>query len=135
MSGKLLIPIDGYIEAQEAWHKHKMKKHAGAKKKGGPHPQWDGVFKANLTNVPGYAYAVAHHGRLVAEGAVGSARTSLNAPATSWTTSTRINLASVSKCVTTVALLKLLSHRGISINQPFYPFLQNQCPIAGPGVA
>jgi hypothetical protein len=50
-----VIPIDGYIEAQEAWHKHKMKKHAGpaAKKKGAPHPQWDGVFKANLTNVPG----------------------------------------------------------------------------------
>jgi CubicO group peptidase (beta-lactamase class C family) len=98
-----------------------MKKHAAAKKakkKGAPHPQWDGVFKANLTNVPGYAYAVAHHGRLVAEGAVGSARTSLNAPATPWTTSTRINLASVSKCVTTVALLRLLSHRGISINQP-----------------
>jgi hypothetical protein len=89
VAGELLIPIDGYIEAQEAWHK--MKKHAAAKKakkKGAPHPEWDGVFKANLTNVPGYAYAVAHHGRLVAEGAVGSARTSLNAPATPWTTST-----------------------------------------------
>ena len=24
-------------------------------------------------------------------------------------------------------------HRGISIDQPFYPFLQNQCPTAGPG--
>jgi CubicO group peptidase (beta-lactamase class C family) len=78
---------------------------------------------------------VAHHGRLVAEGAFGFARTSLNAPATPWTASTRPNLASVSKCVTTVALLKLLSHRRISINQPFYPFVQNQCPIAGPGVA
>ena len=118
MARKLPIPIDGYIDAQEAWHK--MKKHGlkKKKKKGAPHPHWDGVFKANLTNVPGYAYAVAHHGRLVAEGAVGSARTSLNAPATPWTTATRINLASVSKCVTTVALLKLLSHRGISINQP-----------------
>ena len=29
MADKLLIPIDGYIEAQEAWHKFKMKKHAG----------------------------------------------------------------------------------------------------------
>jgi len=136
MAGKLLIPVDGYIEAQEAWHKMK-KKHAAkkAEKKGAPHPQWDSVFKANLTNVPGYAYAVAHHGRLVAEGGVGFARTSLNAPPTPWTTSTRLNLASVSKCVTTVALLKLLAHRGISINQPFYPFLQNQCPTAGPGVA
>ena len=112
--------------------KHSAKK---GKKKGAPHPQWDGVFKAKLTNVPGYAYAVAHHGQLVAEGAAGHARTSLNAPATPWTTSTRINLASVSKTLTTVALLKLLSHRRISINQAFYPFLQNQCPTAGPGVA
>ena len=73
MPGKLLIPIDGYIEAQETWHK--MKKHVGLaakkklKKKGAPDPEWDGVFKADLTNVSGYAYAVAHHGRLVAEGA------------------------------------------------------------------
>jgi CubicO group peptidase (beta-lactamase class C family) len=136
MARRLVIPIDGYIEAQEFWHKMK-KKHSAkkGKKKGAPHPQWDGVFKAKLTNVPGYAYAVAHHGQLVAEGAAGHARTSLNAPATPWTTSTRINLASVSKTLTTVALLKLLSHRRISINQPFYPFLQNQCPTAGPGVA
>jgi|HubBroStandDraft_6_1064221.scaffolds.fasta_scaffold2500210_1 hypothetical protein len=47
MAGKLLIPIDGYIEAQELWHKMK-KKHAGPSakkaKEAAPHPQWDSVF-------------------------------------------------------------------------------------------
>jgi CubicO group peptidase (beta-lactamase class C family) len=129
------LPVDGYIKAQHLWLEHRKRKSSGAKKKAEPHPQWKSVFEANLTNVPGYAYAVAHHGRLVAEGAAGYARTSLNAPQTKWTTTARINLASVSKCVTTVALLKLLHHRGISIDQPFYPFVQSRCPTAGAGVA
>jgi CubicO group peptidase (beta-lactamase class C family) len=129
------LPIDGYIDAQHIWLEQRRRPKSHAKKKSLPHPQWDSIFNTNLTNVPGYAFAVAHHGRLIAEGASGFARTSLNPPETPWTTTTRINLASVSKCVTTVALLKLLSHRGISIDRPFYPFLQSQCPTAGPGVA
>lgn len=92
------------------------------------------MFQAKLGNVPGYAFAVAHRGHVVAEGAVGYARTSLDAPQTPWTTHTRINLASVSKCVTTVALLRLLAHHRISIDTPFYPLVQSRCPTAGTGV-
>ena len=128
------VPIDGYIKAQDAWLKSRRRPPSHAEKKDAPHPRWDQVFQQNLGNVPGYAYAVAHHGRLVAEGESGYSRTSLDAPQTSWTTTMRINLASVSKCVTTVALLKLLSHRGISIDQPFYPLVQSRCPTAGAGV-
>jgi CubicO group peptidase (beta-lactamase class C family) len=127
--------IDGYIEFQADWVKQKTRGSSRKKRSGVPHPQWDAVFASNLTNVPGYAYAVAHNGRLIAEGASGYARTSVDAPQTLWTTNTRLNLASVSKCVTTVALLKLLHHRGISIDQPFYPLLQSQCPTAGPGIS
>ena len=128
------VPIDGYIKAQETWLRSRRRPQFHAEKKGVPQPKWDQVFQQNLGNVPGYAYAVAHHGRLVAEGESGYSRTSLDSPQTPWTTTIRINLASVSKCVTTVALLKLLSHRGISIDQPFYPLVQSRCPTAGPGV-
>jgi CubicO group peptidase (beta-lactamase class C family) len=128
MTNHRRVPIDGYINAQEAWLKNRRRPQSHTEKKGAPQPKWDQVFQQNLGNVPGYAYAVAHHGRLVAEGESGYSRTSLDAPQTPWTTTTRINLASVSKCVTTVALLKLLSHRGISIDQPFYPLVQSRCP-------
>ena len=128
------VPIDGYIKAQETWLRSRRRPQFHAEKKGVPQPKWHQVFQQNLGNVPGYAYAVAHHGRLVAEGESGYSRTSLDSPQTPWTTTIRINLASVSKCVTTVALLKLLSHRGISIDQPFYPLVQSRCPTAGAGV-
>jgi CubicO group peptidase (beta-lactamase class C family) len=107
---------------------------AGPRRTGSPHPQWESVFQAHLNDVPGYAFAVAHYGHVVHEGAAGYARTALDAPQTPWTKHTRINLASVSKCVTTVALLRLLAHHKISIDAPFYPLVQSQCPTAGAGV-
>ncbi len=100
-----------------------------------PTPKWKSVFQVNLGNVPGYAYAVAHHGRVVDEGAFGYARTSLDAPETPWTMDTRIHLASVSKPITAVSLLKILAHHQISIDQSFYPLVQSRCSVAGTGVA
>jgi CubicO group peptidase (beta-lactamase class C family) len=125
-------PIDGNFRAPE---KARAKpKRIAAKKSGHPKPQWASVFESNLGDVPGYAYAVAHHGHVVDEGASGFARSAIDAPQTPWTTQTRINLASVSKCVTTVALFRLFERRHISINDPFYPLIETRCPTAGTGV-
>ena len=61
-------------------------------------------------------------------------------PAQRWTLrrrcgqSTPGSISRVSKCVTTVALLRLLAHHKISIDAPFYPLVQSQCPTAGAGV-
>jgi CubicO group peptidase (beta-lactamase class C family) len=133
MLGTITLPIDGNFKTQPEWL-HRPRKSSGPQKTGKPNPQWSSVFETNLTDVPGYAYAVAHNGNIVAEGASGFARTYLDTPETHWTIHTRIHLASVSKCITTVALLKLLGHHKIPIDQPFYPLLQNRCPTAGSGV-
>jgi len=128
-------PIDGNVKFQSRWL-HRARASTGARRIGAsPDPHWSSVFQANLGDVPGYAYAVAHRGRVVDEGAFGYARTPLDAPQTPWTVHTRIHLASVSKPITAVALLRILSHRHISIDQPFYPLVQSQCPVVGPGVA
>ena len=65
------VPVDGYIEAQDTWLKSRRRSKSQAKKKRAPQPNWGQVFQKNLSDVPGYAYAVAHRGRLVAEGAFG----------------------------------------------------------------
>jgi CubicO group peptidase (beta-lactamase class C family) len=99
-----------------------------------PEPQWAQYFAANLAGVAGYAFAVLQNGRVVASGAQGQSRLPTNPPATKWTTRTRMRLASVSKTVTAVAMLKILSATGHSINDAFYPLIQSRCPQAGPGV-
>jgi CubicO group peptidase (beta-lactamase class C family) len=126
-------PIDGNFKHQSRGL-HKPRRSHGSLRTGSPHPKWDKVFQANLGNVPGYAFAVARHGHIVAKGAFGYARTALDSPQVPWKIPTRIHLASVSKPITAVALLKLLSHNRISINKPFYPLLQSRCPVAGAGV-
>jgi len=45
-----------------------------------------------------------------------------------------MNLASVSKSVTAVAVLKLLSDKELSVHDKFYPIVQNQFPAHGQGV-
>jgi CubicO group peptidase (beta-lactamase class C family) len=128
-------PIDGNSRFQSRWLEHRTRASRGARRlTATPTPSWGPVFAANLGNVPGYAYAVAHNGHVVDEGAFGNARTPLDAPQTPWTDHTRIHLASVSKPITAVALLRILEHHHIKIDQPFYPLLQSQCPTAGTGV-
>jgi CubicO group peptidase (beta-lactamase class C family) len=47
----------------------------------------------------------------------------------------RIDLASVSKAVTAVAVLRLFGDKMLSVDDPFYPFLAATFPSAGPGVS
>lgn len=99
-----------------------------------PEPKWQQFYQANLAGAAGYAFVAAHNGQFIAEGAVGDARTAADQPVTNWTIDTRIHLASVSKPITAVALLKLLSDRGLSFTDPFYPLVESKCPTAGTGV-
>jgi CubicO group peptidase (beta-lactamase class C family) len=98
-----------------------------------PEPQWDQVFQKALAKSMGYSYFVMHGGQVIAQG-VDYARASQDPPLETWTADTRINLASVSKSVTAVAVMKLLSDYGHSVDDPFYPLVKSQFPSVGPGV-
>lgn len=95
-----------------------------------PEPQWDRFFSTTLATAAGYVYQVAKNGAVVAQGASGNAR--MPADGTKpWAIATRMNLASVSKSVTAVALLKLFAATGHSVNEPFYPLIKSKCPTVG----
>jgi CubicO group peptidase (beta-lactamase class C family) len=98
-----------------------------------PTPQWDRFFSTTLAGAAGYVYQVAQNGAVVAQGAAGNARMPTDGTKP-WTITTRMNLASVSKSVTAVALLKLLAATGHSVNDPFYPLIESKCPSHGSGV-
>jgi CubicO group peptidase (beta-lactamase class C family) len=99
-----------------------------------PEPRWADYFATHLDGAAGYVFAVARNGQLVAEGSSGLARTAADPPSTSWAFPTRMHLASVSKPVTAVAMLAMLSAKGLSVNDLFYPLIKSRCPQAGPGV-
>lgn len=80
-----------------------------------PEPQWADYFATHLDGAAGYIFAVARNGQLVAEGSSGLARTAADPPSTSWALPTRMHLASVSKPVTAVAMLAMLSAKGLSV--------------------
>jgi CubicO group peptidase (beta-lactamase class C family) len=61
--------------------------------------------------------------------AQGPKRTAIDAPASNFTAFDRFNPASVSKSVTAVATLQLLSKRAISINAAIYPYLPTNWSI------
>ncbi|KIN03546.1 hypothetical protein OIDMADRAFT_51506 [Oidiodendron maius Zn] len=98
-----------------------------------PEPQWDQIFQKGLAQSMGYSYFVMHSGQVIAQG-INHARASQDPPQETWTADTRINLASVSKSITAVAVLKLLSDYGHSVDDPFYPLVKSQFPSVGPGV-
>lgn len=100
-------------------------------------PDWQGVFDAALgSTAEGYAWIAFKDGQLVAEGQAGDVRSPYQTPNgnVSWTLDSRINLASVSKPITAVGVIKLLNDQGISLDTPFFPSIQNQVPTVGPGV-
>ena len=100
-----------------------------------PNPDWRAAFdKALGSAAMGYAYAVARNGVVTDRGAVHSARAGQDPPSTPWTDTVRINLASVSKSVTAVAVLKLLGDKGLSVDDFFYPILAPLFPNVGQGV-
>lgn len=83
----------------------------------------------------GYAFAVAHAGRVTMTGAYGWARAPWERirPGERWSLETPMALASVSKTITAIALLHLWDeqqHR-FSLDEPFWPLLARIAPDAG----
>lgn len=68
-------------------------------------------------------------GLSVIQRADGPGRTTADLPATSFTVNDRFNPASVSKSVTSVALLQLLHQRGIAITTPIWTYLPSHWNI------
>ncbi len=99
------------------------------------------LFQQNLrtafnTTTVGYAYAIAQDGKQVLPSAQnpmwnGSSRRDL--PVANQSPTKEMNIASVSKTLTAVAVLRLLESRGLSIDSPIDPWLP---PLwtRGPGV-
>ncbi len=84
-----------------------------------PAPRWGEAFAAALADTAGYAYAVARDGQVVERGAAGLARSRSEGrnPDVAWETGTRMNLASVSKTITAVAIMALAQQGAISRNR------------------
>jgi CubicO group peptidase (beta-lactamase class C family) len=84
----------------------------------------------------GYAFAVMHEGKVVAEGAEGWARAPWEKehPSVRWTLDKPMGVASVSKTITAVAVLKLWEEqdRKFSLDGPFWPHVKDICPKASP---
>lgn len=68
-------------------------------------------------NTTGFAFVINRRGEEVAAGAWGAARTNINSYS-SMTVDTRMNVASVSKNISAIALLQLLEEKAISIDTP-----------------
>ncbi|MGH9334891.1 MAG: serine hydrolase, partial [Vicinamibacteria bacterium] len=82
----------------------------------------DGLQDALQGNAVKYGFEV-RRGISVARRAQGPKRTSADAPAQSFTVFDRFNPASVSKTVTAVATLQLLSKKNVGINTPVHGYL------------
>lgn len=73
----------------------------------------------------GYSYAIAQNGNVAASGAGGFARAPWEAvsPGVSMQDTTRMTLASVSKPITALAVMKLLDETSVELDDPFYPLI------------
>jgi CubicO group peptidase (beta-lactamase class C family) len=82
----------------------------------------------------GYAFEVSRAGKVVAAGAEGWARAPWQPehPSIKWTLEKPMGVASVSKTVTAVAMLRLLEEQGgsFSLDDPFWPHIKEICPQA-----
>jgi len=104
----------------------------------GPHDfeKWGAVIRRqhDAKSPGGYAFAVLHQGKVVKEGAEGWARAPWEAehPSVKWTLDKPMGVASVSKTITAVALLKLWEEHDhkFSLDGAFWPHLQKICPRA-----
>ena len=105
---------------------------------GGPHDfaKWSDVIHRACDGklAGGYAFEVLDSGRIVAKGAEGWARTPWQKvnPSVKWTLDKPMGVASVSKTITAVALLKLWEETGekFSLDDPFWPHIKQICPEA-----
>ena len=108
----------------------------------GPHDfkKWAAVIHRQCDGkLPGgYAFEVLHGGKVVAEGAEGWARApwEMNHPSVKWTLDKPMGIASVSKTITAVSLLKLWEETGkkFSLDGPFWFHIRTICPDASADV-
>ena len=108
----------------------------------GPHDftKWsDYIRKQCDGKLPGgYAFEVLHQGKIVAKGAEGWARAPWQPsdPSVKWTLDKPMGVASVSKTITAVALLKLWeeTNHKFSLDDPFWPHIKAVCPTASADV-
>jgi uncharacterized protein (TIGR03437 family) len=100
-------------------------------------PAFDDYFETNEAPfVEGYAYAVALNGTVIAngEGFARGPNESQN-PNVPYTPDVRMNLASVSKAITGIALEVLLQQNPkYTLDTPFWPLIQNKVPTPDPSV-
>jgi CubicO group peptidase (beta-lactamase class C family) len=84
--------------------------------------------------IGGYGFEIRHEGKIVASGAEGWARAPREKedPSIKWTFDKPMGIASVSKTVTAVALLKLWeeTNHSFKLDDPFWPHIQKICPTA-----
>lgn len=105
-------------------------------------------LKRELTakGVVGFSYAIVRSGQLIESGAQGWARApwegkplnpdqnALKQPSVPLTATTRMTVASISKPITAVAIMKLVEQKKLSLDNKLYPLIQNKFPKAGKGV-
>jgi CubicO group peptidase (beta-lactamase class C family) len=85
---------------------------------------------SRLDDAVGYAYTIARNGQVVAEAGVGQARRAVDGTR-AFTPTTRLEVMSVTKNMTAIALLKLLQAEAVSIDSPIARWLPLDWPKAG----
>lgn len=91
------------------------------------------AIESRLGSVTGWSYAIAKDGRLAASNAGGQARTAADGAAVSMTTTSKMEVWSVTKTYTAAATLELLeAHPQASVSSPVAPYLPDGW-IRGPG--
>ena len=78
-------------------------------------------------HVVGYAFYL---GGPTTTGAGGQARTNANAPAVVFAAGTKMTVASVSKVVTAIAAIRILSQRGVKLDDPIGPWLPSDWSVS-----
>lgn len=76
--------------------------------------------------VTGYSFFVGQYPKF---GSYGDARTAADAPETAFKSNTKITVASVSKLVTTIAAVRLLDQKGISLDTAIGPYLPSDWTV------
>ena len=92
------------------------------------------LFEQNINDAIigayGYAYAINQDGQLYSEGAEGFSRGIVDAtpelPSKKLSATQRMNIASISKTITAVAVLQLLDQKGLTIDDSILPYLPLQ---------
>jgi len=85
-------------------------------------------FEANIHSAfdsqsVGNSYAISLGGQLHSSGKSGLARTAADAPATAQSPTKEMHVASVSKSLTAIVVMKLLADKGLSADTPIAPYL------------